>query len=114
MRKCYIVIILIAQVWRVALLAQVATPNGTQIDYKILSEGNIAILEAQAAQWLSDRGWTDSVYRIGPATNKYNCHSYAWYKKEGGGNDYWIVSIRSATYFANGGIRLSSPTKNQC
>ncbi|MEZ4996752.1 MAG: T9SS type A sorting domain-containing protein [Bacteroidales bacterium] len=90
MRKCYIVIILIAQVWRVALLAQVATPNGTQIDYKILSEGNIAILEAQAAQWLSDRGWTDSVYRIGPATNKYNCHSYAWYKKEGGGNDYWI------------------------
>ncbi len=81
MRKCYIVIILIAQVWRVALLAQVATPNGTQIDYKILSEGNIAILEAQAAQWLSDRGWTDSVYRIGPATNKYNCHSYALVQK---------------------------------
>ncbi len=27
---------------------------------------------------------------------------------------YPKVSIRSATYFANGRIRLSSPTKNQC
>lgn len=50
-------------------------------------------MEDQAAQWLSDRGWTDSVTRIGPATTKYNCHSYAWYRSEGGSNDYWIQAF---------------------
>jgi len=90
MKNYYIIIVLIAQFWSVALFAQVTTPNGTQVDYKIYSEGDVALLENQAAQWLSDRGWTDSVSRIGPATAKYNCHSYTWYKKEGGSNDYWI------------------------
>ena len=31
--------------------------------------------------------------RIGNPTAKYNCHSYAWYKKSGSVNLYWIDSI---------------------
>jgi hypothetical protein len=39
MKNYYIIIVLIAQFWSVALFAQVTTPNGTQVDYKIYSEG---------------------------------------------------------------------------
>jgi hypothetical protein len=77
-------IILITHVWWNTLFAQVNTPNGTSVDYSIQSEGNVALFEYQAAQWLSDRGWTSYVTKIGGATATYNCHSYAWYKSEGG------------------------------
>jgi hypothetical protein len=83
-------VILTAQISFSILFAQVTTPNGTQVDYSIRSEGNIALLEAQAAQWLNDRGWTSYVTKIGGATSTYNCHSYSWYKSEGASNNYWI------------------------
>jgi hypothetical protein len=90
MKNYYVAIFIMMQLWNSTLFAQVTTPNGTQIDYIIHSEGNIALFEAQAAQWLNDRGWTSLVTKIGPATAEYNCHAYAWYKSEGGSNNYWI------------------------
>ncbi len=90
MRNYCIGVILMAQISSGILFAQVTTPNGAQVDYIIYSEGNIALLEAQATQWLSERGWTAYVTKIGGATSTYNCHSYAWYKSEGGSNNYWI------------------------
>lgn len=90
--------IFMVQVFFSALFAQVTTPNGTQVDCKIHSEGDIALFEAQASQWLSARGWTDSVTRIGSATLRYNCHAYAWYKSEGGRNNYWVNAFLNSEY----------------
>jgi hypothetical protein len=90
MRYRFIVLIFIVLSSSNVLVAQINTPNGTQVDCIIRSEGNIALFEAQAAQWLSDRGWTSLVTKIGDATRTYNCHSYAWYMTEGGSTNYWI------------------------
>ena len=90
MKKINQIVVLLACVLCATTFAQVKTPNGTSVDYKIFTAGNIALLESQAANWLSARGWTDSVTRIVPATGEYNCHSYAWYKSEGGSGNYWV------------------------
>lgn len=90
MRNISIAIFFLVNVLYGTLFAQVTTPNGTSVDYLINSEGNIALFESQAAQWLSDRGWTSEVSRIDAATATYNCHSFAWYKSQGGTYNYWI------------------------
>jgi hypothetical protein len=90
----FVIIFLVNPLWSI-LYAQVTTPNGTSVDYQIYSEGNVAQLENDAAQWLSERGWTSYVTRVGAATTTYNCHSYAWYKSQGGTYNYWINAFLS-------------------
>lgn len=81
-----------------SLCAQVSTPNGTSIEYQIYSPGNIAMFESDAAAWISARGWTSYITKIGGATGSYNCHSYAWYKSEGGSSNYWINACLESDY----------------
>jgi hypothetical protein len=114
MRNLLIISILIGHVWWSTLFAQVTTPNGTSIDYTVKSEGDIALLEYHAAQWLSDRGWTSYVTKIGDATTTYNCHSYAWYKSEGGSNNYWVYAFLNSdmAVFDQGDYSSSPPSPN--
>jgi hypothetical protein len=85
-------VILMINLFCVPICAQVSTPNGTSVDYIIgtYNAANAASAESQAANWLSARGWTNSVIKTAPATNEYNCHSYAWYRSEGGTGNYWV------------------------
>jgi len=59
------------------------------------SAGNVALFESQAASYISSRGWND-VTKTANATGEYNCHSYAWYKSEGGNNNYWVNAFTTA------------------
>jgi hypothetical protein len=87
--------LLIIQTLGNLLFAQVYTPFGTTVEYNSFSAGNVALLENQAATYISNRGWTSSVTKTGSATGTYNCHSYAWYMSEGGANQYWINAFSS-------------------
>jgi hypothetical protein len=85
-------VILLINLFCTAIYAQVSTPNGTSVDYQTgtYNAANAATAESQAANWLSARGWTNSVIKTAPATGEYNCHSYAWYRSEGGTGNYWM------------------------
>ena len=63
---------------------QVYTPNGTPVEYIHFSEGNVALMEDLAEEFLMTRGWTHLVIKTAPATMSYNCHSFAWNMSEGG------------------------------
>jgi hypothetical protein len=89
MKKFYITIVTV-QIFGYALFAQVYTPLATSVEYNNFSAGDIALLENEAATYISNRGWTNAVTKTGNATGEYNCHSYAWYMSEGGNNNYWI------------------------
>lgn len=84
--------ILLAYILCGTTYAQVSTPNGTSINYYpgIYNTADAASAESRAANWLSARGWIDSVVKVAPATGEYNCHSYAWYRSEGGTGNYWV------------------------
>lgn len=82
--------ILFVNILCINIYTQVYTPNGSSVDYQIISAGNILLFEDQAANWIAARGWTNDVIKTAPATGAYNCHSYAWYKSEGGNDNYWI------------------------
>ncbi|MDR1200798.1 MAG: T9SS type A sorting domain-containing protein [Tannerellaceae bacterium] len=91
-------VVLLAYILCGTTYAQVYTPNGTSVDYLIFSEGNIATIESQAADWISQRGWTDHVIKTAPATGEYNCHSYAWNMSEGG-STVWISAFLNSDVF---------------
>ena len=83
------------------IYAQVYTPNGTFVESSTPSfnAADVENWEKQAANWLSARGWTNDVIKTAPATGAYNCHSYAWYKTEGGSDDYWINAFSDTDLF---------------
>jgi hypothetical protein len=81
MRNNYYLLILI--LITNGLNAQVYTPLGKSVEYQTVSAGDIALFEYQAANYISNRKWTNFVTKTGDATGEYNCHSYAWYKSEG-------------------------------
>jgi len=92
MKKSLITIALLVQATVFTLFAQnqVYTFNCTPVDYKVYSPGNIAQLEADAAAYISNRGWTSLVTKVDLATGEYNGHSYAWNITTAGHNTYWI------------------------
>ena len=101
-----LVVLLLANIFCDAIFAQVNTPNGTNVEYctYTYNASDAAAAESQAAQWLFARGWTNDVIKTAPATNEYNCHSYAWYRSEGGTGNYWIKAFTNAdlsVFFAN-------------
>lgn len=63
---------------------------------------DIAAWEADAASLIAARGW--SVKKTGNATASYNCHSYAWYRSEGGTGNWWINACPSFDYEDQGAV----------
>jgi hypothetical protein len=98
MKTFYTTVLIILHVFGCISFAQVYTPFGTSVEYSIQSAGNVAEFENYAATYLSNRGWTNAVTKTGNATGEYNCHSYAWYKSEGGSNNYWINMYLSSEW----------------
>ena len=75
----------------------ISTPNGTKVEATIedFNAKDVAYWEYEAEEWLAaraaaDPSWATEVIRTAPATAHYNCHSYAWYRSEGGTGNYWI------------------------
>ena len=90
--KYIFLITLLLQIMDSTSFAQVYTPNGTAVDYKVYSAGNVAQFENEAAIFLQQMGWTNSVTKTAPATGVYNCHAYAW---NNSGN-YWINAFTNS------------------
>ena len=53
-------------------------------------------MESFTSYLIAARGWT--VKKTGNATASYNCHSYAWYRVEGGTGNWWIDACPSFDY----------------
>lgn len=73
-------------------LTTIHTPTNASVEALVIPEESPAILaawESQAAKWISDHGYSNYDFRIGPASATYNCHSYAWHKSDGG-NTVWM------------------------
>jgi len=89
----------------------IKTPNGSNVEAIDNTSNNspqqIQVAENSASSFLALRGWTNLVTKVENASLAYNCHSYAWYKSEGGTPDYWINSFTRAQELA---YPLSSPT----
>lgn len=70
---------------KVELLAQtIKTPMNQSVECLYLSDppGYVELWEDQAADWIRDHN--SNAVRIGPATQTYNCHAYAWHVSDGG------------------------------
>lgn len=68
----------------------IKTPTNVSINAFNIAEvspSSLALLEADAANWISTYG--SSAVRVGPASATYNCHAYAWHIKDGG-STVWI------------------------
>ena len=64
------------------------------IDYPELSPGQLAMIEAEAGDWLDDEG--SNAVRVAPASATYNCHGFAWHHSDGGSAD-WVVQLTQSS-----------------
>lgn len=70
----------------------IKTPKNVSVEAIVQTEAPDPVLatwESLAAQWIIDHGLQNYAFRIGPASNTYNCHSYAWHKSDGG-STVWV------------------------
>ena len=52
--------------------------------------------ENDADSFIAYYDWEEIVEKTDTATYRYNCHSRAWYKYEGGSNTYWINAFTNS------------------
>ena len=94
------------------LTYEVETPNGTTVSptYKDLPELSPALISYYNS-W-ADNYSPGNAYRVATATQKYNCHSYAWHEWSVD-NIYWIDSPGDDTYWNDGSYVVDySPNAN--
>ncbi|OQA64134.1 MAG: hypothetical protein BWY38_03075 [Ignavibacteria bacterium ADurb.Bin266] len=68
----------------------IKTPTGVSIEAISrveFSSNDLAVVEADAADWISDHN--SQAVRVAPASRTYNCHNYAWHNSDGG-NRVWV------------------------
>lgn len=86
-------------------ISTITTPNRTNVEvYKVLddiSDSLISYLDS-----IVDLQYPN-VTRLGNATAKYNCHSYAWYSQNGS-NTYWMNNP-SPYYTDNSYLEVTTP-----
>ena len=102
-KRNIILFFVILQTISISVFAQIIniyTPKGSAIEASDKSSSNtptsIQNAENNASSFLTNTGWTNLVTKLEGASLAYNCHSYAWYKSEGGTPDYWINSYTQA------------------
>jgi hypothetical protein len=65
----------------------IKTPNGTSI--QVWRRGELSSSEISGLNAESDRIWPNAT-RETSASQRYNCHSYAWYSTTHSSNNYWM------------------------
>lgn len=99
-KKIYIISIVVF-VYAFVAGAQVTvyTPNGTQIEMKSNSEHSQSKLNEINSTYINSYPLATF---LSSASNRYNCHSYAWYMTPGGQGYYWMNQTKD-----NGSANLS-------
>lgn len=78
----------------------IRTPNGTKIPNVYSRSPEFTSQEISQTNSYYDKTWPRAT-RVGSATIKYNCHSYAWYQRSTS-NPYWIDQGPANTYVNDG------------
>lgn len=68
------------------------TPNGTIVQVALIDELTSAEISAYDSDYASKYPAATKLYH---ATNRFNCHSYAWYSQNTATNNYWIRSPKA-------------------
>ena len=87
-----------SQVASASSISTITTPFGQSIEVLSLPEMTQSEITQSTNYWLTQY---PNVTLIRPASQKYNCHSYAWYSTAAG-NSYWInAGTQLSKYWTN-------------